>query len=146
MPGKEAKSKKGTCSDVVNPASRIRLWFPLLLFFSNIVFPQFPSWFCVLFPFISSQFNSYQYSFTSCLRISLLVTPSLFEWLHISLNVNSETPVLLSVLLSTKCWTITFWKLLTGATALHGLGFLLIWFIVCYTVLSQLLPSLSSKL
>lgn len=123
MPGKEANSKTDRSSEVVNPAVRTQTMALFLsLFFSYIVFPQFPSWFCDLFPFISSLPNSYQY-FTSFLQISLLVTPSLFEWLHLSLNVNSETPVLLSVPLSTKCRTFTFWKLLTGATVLHGLGF-----------------------
>lgn len=33
-----------------------------------------------------------------------------------------------------------------GDTAFHGLRFLLIWFIACYTVISQTLPSLSSEL
>lgn len=61
----------------------LQSWLPLLLFFSKIVFPQFPSWFCDLSSSISSLPSSYQHFFTSCLQISCLVTLSPFEWLHL---------------------------------------------------------------
>lgn len=88
---------------------------PLSCLSSSTLFPQFPSWFCHLVPFTSSLLNSYQY----IQYISLLVAPPSFEWLHL----NSAIPVLTNLLLSTKCWTSTFWKLLTEASALLALRF-----------------------